>query len=158
MKIVFMGTPDYAVKTLEALIKAGHNVEAVFAQPDKPVGRKHIITPPPVKVCAVENNIPVFQPNTLKDGEAEKVLKEAGFMVSTTKVLGVLVPHTPGGLADVLQIFTDGDISVEYLYSFVNTHGGNALIMFKVDPAEKAIELLKQNGIELITQEQVNNL
>ena len=90
--------------------------------------------------------------------KAEKVLKEAGFMVSTTKVLGVLVPHTPGGLADVLQIFTDGDISVEYLYSFVNTHGGNALIMFKVDPAEKAIELLKQNGIELITQEQVNNL
>lgn len=50
MKIVFMGTPDYAVKTLEALINAGHTVAAVFAQPDKPVGRKQILTPPPVKV------------------------------------------------------------------------------------------------------------
>ena len=52
MKLVFMGTPDYAVNTLEALISARHNVAAVFAQPDKPVGRKHIITAPPVKVCA----------------------------------------------------------------------------------------------------------
>ena len=43
MKIVFMGTPDYSVKTLESLINAGHNVAAVFAQPDKPVGRKHVL-------------------------------------------------------------------------------------------------------------------
>ena len=60
MKIVFMGTPDYAVKTLEALINAGHTVAAVFAQPDKPVGRKQILTPPPVKVCAEKYGIPVF--------------------------------------------------------------------------------------------------
>lgn len=92
MKIVFMGTPDYAVKTLEALIKAGHNVEAVFAQPDKPVGRKHIITPPPVKVCAVENNIPVFQPNTLKDGEAEKVLKDINPDVIVVVAYGKILP------------------------------------------------------------------
>ena len=76
MKIVFMGTPDYAVATLEALIKEGHCVEAVFAQPDKPVGRKQILTPPPVKICAKKYNIPVFQPSTLKDGEAFKILKE----------------------------------------------------------------------------------
>ncbi len=75
MKIVFMGTPDYAVNTLEALIKSGHEVAAVFAQPDKPVGRKQILTPPPVKVCACEHNIPVFQPNTLRDGKALEILK-----------------------------------------------------------------------------------
>ena len=68
MKIVFMGTPDYAVKTLEALINAGHTVAAVFAQPDKPVGRKQILTPPPVKVCAKMHGIPVFQPRNLRDG------------------------------------------------------------------------------------------
>lgn len=94
MKIVFMGTPDYAVKTLEALIKAEHNVEAVFAQPDKPVGRKHIITPPPVKVCAVENNIPVFQPNTLKDGEAEKVLKDINPDVIVVVAYGKILPKS----------------------------------------------------------------
>ena len=46
MRIVFMGTPDYSVKTLEALVNGGHEVVAVFAQPDKPVGRKQILTPP----------------------------------------------------------------------------------------------------------------
>ena len=76
MKLVFMGTPDYAVNTLEALISAGHNVAAVFAQPDKPVGRKHIITAPPVKVCAQKHGITVYQPNTLRDGKAEEILKE----------------------------------------------------------------------------------
>ena len=90
--------------------------------------------------------------------KAETVLRDAGFMVSRTEVLGVVVPDTPGGLADVLQIFTDGDISVEYLYSFVHTQGKNALIMFKVDDCQKAERLLIENNIELITRQQVKNL
>ena len=75
MRIVFMGTPDYAVKTLEKIIEAGHEVCAVFAQPDKPVGRKHILTAPPVKVCALEHNIPVFQPQTLRNEETVELIK-----------------------------------------------------------------------------------
>ena len=70
MRIVFMGTPDFAVPTLKALISAGHSVVGVFTQPDKPVGRKQILTPPPVKVEAEKNGIQVFQPTTLKNGEA----------------------------------------------------------------------------------------
>lgn len=89
---------------------------------------------------------------------AEKALRAAGFMVSTTRVLGVVVPDTPGGLSDVLEIFSRGDISVEYLYSFVRHQGKNALIMFKVTPVEKAVELLEKAGIELVTQEQVKKL
>lgn len=89
---------------------------------------------------------------------AEKALRAAGFMVSTTRVLGVVVPDTPGGLSDVLEIFSRGDVSVEYLYSFVRHQGKNALIMFKVTPVEKAVELLKKAGIELVTQEQVKKL
>ena len=89
---------------------------------------------------------------------AEKALRAAGFMVSTTRVLGVVVPDTPGGLSDVLEIFSRGDVSVEYLYSFVRHQGKNALIMFKVTPGEKAVELLEKAGIELVTQEQVKKL
>ena len=89
---------------------------------------------------------------------AEKALRAAGFMVSTTRVLGVVVPDTPGGLSDVLEIFSRGDVSVEYLYSFVRHQGKNALIMFKVTPVEKAVELLEKAGIELVTQEQVKKL
>lgn len=69
MKIVFMGTPDFAVPALRALIAAGHQVTLVVTQSDKPQGRHQTLTPPPVKVCAVENGIPVFQPQSLKTAE-----------------------------------------------------------------------------------------
>ena len=68
MKVLYMGTPDFAVKPLEALIYNNYEVVGVFTQPDKPVGRKAILTPPPVKVVALDNNIPVFQPDSLKNG------------------------------------------------------------------------------------------
>ena len=92
MKIVFMGTPDYAVNTLDALIKSGNEVAAVFAQPDKPVGRKQILTPPPVKVCACEHNIPVFQPDTLRDGKALEILKEINPDVIVVVAYGKILP------------------------------------------------------------------
>lgn len=92
MKLVFMGTPDYAVNTLEALITAGHSVAAVFAQPDKPVGRKHIITAPPVKVCAQSQGITVYQPNTLRDGKAEEILKEIAPDAIVVVAYGKILP------------------------------------------------------------------
>ena len=76
MRVVYMGTPDFAVKPLEALIHNNYEVVGVFTQPDKPVGRKAILTPPPVKVVAESNNIPVFQPDSLKNGEGVKILEE----------------------------------------------------------------------------------
>ena len=69
MKILFMGTPDFAVPCLDGLLKAGHTVLGVVTQPDKPVGRKKIMTPPVVKAFALEQGLPVYQPETLK-GEA----------------------------------------------------------------------------------------
>ena len=76
MNIVFMGTPDFAVPTLERLCESEHSVIAVFTQPDKPVGRKQILTPPDVKVCAEKHGLKVYQPNTLKDDNSVKELKE----------------------------------------------------------------------------------
>lgn len=68
MRILFMGTPDFARSILEKLHKDGENIVAVVTQPDKPWGRKQILTPPPVKQYALENGLPVYQPLTLKDG------------------------------------------------------------------------------------------
>ena len=76
MKIVFMGTPDYAAVTLQKLIDEKFEISAVFAQPDKPVGRKQILTSPPTKLLAQKHGIPVFQPKTLRDGEAYQILKQ----------------------------------------------------------------------------------
>ncbi len=93
MKIVFMGTPDYAAVTLERLILSDHEIVGVFAQPDKKVGRKQILTPPPVKVVAEEKGIPVFQPNTLRDGEALGILKELKPDIIVVVAYGKILPE-----------------------------------------------------------------
>lgn len=90
--ILFMGTPDYSVETLKALIKAGHNVKAVFAQPDKPVGRKQVLTAPPTKVFAQENGIPVFQPSTLRDGTALEIISKINPDVIVVVAYGKILP------------------------------------------------------------------
>ena len=92
MKTVFMGTPDYAAVTLEKLISEGFDIKAVFAQPDKPVGRKHILTPPPTKACAEKHGIPVFQPETFKDGKAAEILKEIAPDVIVVVAYGKILP------------------------------------------------------------------
>lgn len=69
MKIVFMGTPDFSVPCLKALICSGHEVAAVYTQPDKPKGRGYKMIPTPVKRCAEELNIPVYQPKSMRKGE-----------------------------------------------------------------------------------------
>ena len=76
MNIIFMGTPDFAVGALEAILEAGHNVELVVTQPDKAQGRSKELKPPAVKVCALEHNLPVFQPEKIKKEEAVAVLKQ----------------------------------------------------------------------------------
>ena len=76
MKIVFMGTPDFAVAALEEIIKAGHEVVLAVTQPDKPKGRSKELMPPPVKECALKYGIPVFQPIKIKTEESVAELKK----------------------------------------------------------------------------------
>ena len=92
MNVVYMGTPEFAVLPLDAIIKAGHNVTGVFTQPDKPKGRGYTLTPPPVKVRASESEIPVFQPNSMKDGEALKILEELKPDVIVVVAYGKILP------------------------------------------------------------------
>lgn len=73
LNIIFMGTPDFAVPALEALYNSQHNVLAVFTQPDKPKGRGYKLTPPPVKVLALEHGTEVYQPQSLKNNGEEYV-------------------------------------------------------------------------------------
>ena len=76
MKLVFMGTPDFAVPSLKALVEAGFEVAAVFTQPDKPKNRGMKLLPTPVKEYALTKDIPVYQPAKMRDGEALGILKE----------------------------------------------------------------------------------
>lgn len=92
MRILFMGTPDFAVPCLDELLKAGHEVLGAVTQPDKPVGRKKIMTPPPVKAFAVERNIPVFQPETLKNEAFLETLKELNPEIIVVVAYGKILP------------------------------------------------------------------
>ncbi len=92
MKIVFMGTPDYAVKTLEKIAEK-HEILAVFSQPDKPVGRKHIIMPTPVKEAALKLDIPVFQPQSMRDSATIGKIKALNPDVIVVVAYGKILPN-----------------------------------------------------------------
>ena len=94
MRIVFMGTPDFAVPSLKALVKAGYEICGVFTQPDKPRGRKQILCAPPVKELAVEMGIPVYQPATLRNGSSDDLIRsmEPDFIVVVA--YGKLLPRS----------------------------------------------------------------
>lgn len=92
LRIVFMGTPEFAAVNFRSLIDAGFNVVLCCCQPDKPVGRKQILTAPPVKVEALARGIEVFQPNTLKSEESYNKILEAKPDMIITAAYGKLLP------------------------------------------------------------------
>ena len=125
MRIVFMGTPDFAVPSLEALFAAGHEVVGVFSQPDKPVGRhQNKLKPTPVKVCAMDHNVPVFQPTKLRDGTALAQLKELNPELIVVAAYGRILPD------DILDLPAKGCINVHS--SLLPKYRGSAPINWAV--------------------------
>jgi len=92
MRIVFMGTPDFAVPSLQRLVDDGHEVVAVYCQPDKPQGRHFTLTPPPVKVLAQQLGIEVLQPPTLKNEEAQQILAKFAPDIIAVAAYGKILP------------------------------------------------------------------
>ncbi len=101
MKLIFMGTPEFAVPSLRRLLADGHQVLAVFTQPDKPVGRKQVITPPPVKICSLERELTVYQPLKIKTPEARAQFEplfqqaDAGIVAAYGRILPDWMLHAP---------------------------------------------------------------
>jgi methionyl-tRNA formyltransferase len=93
MKIAFMGTPDFSVDCLKALVESKHEVVGVFCQPDKPVGRKQELTPPDVKVEALKHNLKIFQPTSLKNGKGVEILEEIKPDLVVVVAYGKILPH-----------------------------------------------------------------
>lgn len=178
MRIVFMGTPDFAVPSLQALIDAGHDVCAVYTQPDKPQGRKQILTAPPVKTLALEHDIPVFQPNTLKNEDEQARLRELAPEVIIVVAYGKLLPKAvldipPHGCINVhgsllprwrgaapiqwAVIAGDKMAGVTTMQMAEGLDTGDMLLTYetKIGEKETAGELfdrLAQSGAELLTQ------
>ena len=93
MRIVFMGTPDFSVPCLQALIDDGHDVCAVFTQPDKPKGRHGVLSAPPVKELALKYDIPVYQPDLLKNDEIKSFFASLGADLALVVAYGKILPE-----------------------------------------------------------------
>jgi hypothetical protein len=89
---------------------------------------------------------------------AEKVLHDNGLTVRRTPVVAVEVPDRPGGLHSILQLLSRKGINVEYTYAFVERSGENALIIFRFDRIDEAIEVLVENGVTILPRERVYQL
>jgi len=163
MKVIFMGTPDYAQKILEGLI-ANESIEvvAVYTQPDKPVGRKKVLTPPPVKVTAQEHNIAVYQPVKLRDEAVVRELQQIECDFIVVAAYGQILPkevleYAPSinlhasilpkyrGASPIQQVLLEGD----------DITGVTAMLM---DEGLDTGDILKIETIEIAPDEMVESL
>ena len=114
MRIVFMGTPDFAEESLRALLEAGEDVVAVFTQPDKPRGRGMRESFSPVKALATERGIPVYQPVTFKDGAATELLRTLAPELLVVVAYGRILPQTFLDVAKYGSINVHGSLLPKY--------------------------------------------
>ena len=106
MRVIFAGTPDFAASALTALIEAGHEILVVLTQPDRPKGRGMKLTPSPVKTLALQHNLPVWQPENLKDVAVQQQLRDLQADVMVVAAYGLLLP------AAVLNIPEHGCLNI----------------------------------------------
>lgn len=129
MKIIYMGTPDFAVEALEALASSRHEVTAVFTQPDKPKGRGKAMQFTPVKEVALRENIPVYQPKKVRDPEVIQKIRELAPDVLVVVAFGQIIPQ------EILDIAPYGCINVHG--SLLPKYRGAAPIQWAVIDGEK---------------------
>ncbi len=128
MRIIFMGTPEFSAPAIDSLVAAGHEIAAVFSQPDKPKGRGYAMTPPPVKVKALEYGIPVYQPKSMRDGEALAIFNDIKPDVGVVIAYGKILPQ------EILDAPKFGCINVHA--SLLPKYRGSAPIQWSVIDGE----------------------
>ena len=163
-KIVFMGTPKFAVPVLEMLIE-NYGVDLVITQPDKKVGRKKVLTPPPVKVVALENNIKVLQPEKIStDEETYNTLKELNPDIIITAAYGQLVPEKILEIPKHKCINVHGSLlpklrgGAPIQYSILEDHGKTGItIMYMVKKLD-AGDMLSKVEVDILDSDNYETL
>jgi len=143
MRIIYAGSPDFAVPALRALIDSEHEVVCVLTQPDRPAGRGRKLTPPPVKVCASEHNLPVLQPETLRDPAIQQQLRDLEPDCMVVVAYGLILPQA------ILDIPRYGCINVHA--SLLPRHRGAAPVqaaILKGDPITGVCLMQMEAGLD----------
>lgn len=138
MKIIFLGTPNFAKNVLEKLINSSHQVVAVICQPDRPVGRKQILTPPPTKLFAIEHNIPVFQFEKIRK-EGVEVLKSLNADIMITAAYGQILSQ------EILDVTKHGVFNVHG--SLLPKYRGSSPVQWAIINGEEktGVTIMKTN-------------
>ena len=129
MKVIFMGTPDFSVGTLEALVEAGHEVVLAVTQPDKPKGRGKEMQFTPVKECALKYNIPVYQPRRVREAECIEELRKYEADIMVVVAFGQILPK------EILEMTTYGCVNVHA--SLLPKYRGAAPIQWSIIDGEE---------------------
>ena len=139
MRILFMGTPDIAAECLKALYSAGHDICAVYTRRDKPVGRKQVLTAPPVKEVALEHGTPVFQPRTLRDGGEDANIRALAPELIVVVAYGCILPKS------VLELPKYGCINLHV--SLLPKYRGSAPVQWSVlnGDAETGVSIMQMD-------------
>ena len=164
MRILFMGTPDFAVPSLEALLNAGHDICGVFTQPDKPKNRGMKLQATPVKEFALAHNIPVFQPESVKDGTALEQIRQLNPELIAVAAYGRILP------VDILEYPTYGCINVHSSllpkyrgsapihWAILNGDSESGVTIMHMAKAMDAGDIIAQDATPIDPNETVENL
>lgn len=164
LRICFMGTPEFAKSVLEGLIANNYNVILSCSQPDKPVGRKKIITPPPAKVVASSNDIPVYQPDSMRTDEAYETILSYNPDLIVTAAYGKILPQR------ILDIPKYGCLNVHasllpkyrgaapIQYSIINGDKVTGVTIMKMDAGMDTGDIITQAEIEIEPNINTENL
>ena len=153
MKVIYMGTPDFSVGALEAIIKAGHEVVLVVTQPDKPKGRGKAMQASPVKECALSHGIEVFQPTKIRESENVEYLRKFGADIFVVAAFGQILPKS------ILDMPKSGCVNIHA--SLLPKYRGAAPIQWAVingDEVTGVTTMLMNEGIDtgdMIAKKQV---
>ncbi len=163
MRIVYLGTPDFAVLPLKKLIENGYNVVAVVTNKDKPVGRKQVLTPPPVKLVALENNIPVYQYDKIKL-EGVEDLKSLRPDVMITCAFGQILSQEIIDIAPLGVINIHASILPKYRgaspihYAILNGEKKTGVTIMKTDIGIDTGDIISSQEVEILEQETCGEL
>lgn len=164
MKIVFMGTPDYAAAALEALIEAGHEIRAAVTQPDRPRGRSGEPIPPPVKVCAREHGIPVIQPRRIKTPESVEELRSYPADVFVVAAFGQILSR------EILEMPPLGCLNIHasllpryrgaspIQHTLLNGDRETGITIMQMDPGIDTGDILYQKKISVMPEDNYETL
>ena len=155
LKIVFMGTPELSATVLKGLSDSGLNVVMCVSQPDKPVGRKHILTAPPAKVCADELGISMYQPDSLRTDEAYETVKSVEPDLIITAAYGKILPQRMLDIPKYGCINVHASLLPKYRgaapvqYSIVDGNDVTGVTIMKMDAGMDTGDILTQKEVAI---------